>query len=178
MFSIGDTVKVTKKIDVPPSYSLLLWIDEMDETIGEEFIIEEIDTSNRVVLLDNYFWYHEDALEKIKENIMEPQSEYNYNEISEYIRNNKGVPYGLLIGRKIENRILITFSVCNPRDTFSKIEARKVALERMRDSLDCEIIIIPDSICNKAKEFSERCERYFQTEDFYHYIFKRSDICL
>ena len=167
MFDVNDKVKVVKKVE---DY-FGEWHPNMDYTIGEEYTILEIDLQNEDCKLDNDFWYPFEALELVKENVMWETNawtvETKKNEISTFIRKN-GKPYGFFVGKvnpHKENEYIISFSLCNKRDQFSKKTAKSIAMNRFNKIAPdafIEYCVIPDSIWSEFEKFEQRCERYFK----------------
>ncbi|MHA1368170.1 MAG: hypothetical protein ACTSRA_00455 [Promethearchaeota archaeon] len=60
MFKINDSVKVKKVL----LHDGIIWIDgKMEKFIGKTFKIKDVLISNGLYLLENDFWYPEEALE-------------------------------------------------------------------------------------------------------------------
>ena len=51
-----------------------------------------------------------------------------------YIRDENRNPFGVVVTRKVGNQLEYNYSVCNPKDKFSKEIAKKIALGRLETS--------------------------------------------
>jgi hypothetical protein len=85
-----------------------------------------------------------------------------------YVRDNKGQPKACLYAetQSLEHPLYtVGFSACNPKDTFSKEEAIRIARDRARawpERLENKDHPVPPSILQDFEQFMGRCQAYFK----------------
>jgi len=82
--------------------------------------------------------------------------------IGEYIKNNKGIKVGYLLGFKRFGEVLIGWSLYNKNKEkvpFDKYVAKAIAFVRASTFEDLKW---PSSLHSKILKFNERCHKYFK----------------
>lgn len=79
--------------------------------------------------------------------------------VIQYVRNNKRVPYGVVVAVKTAYGYRVGYSLCNKRDKFNKRVALDVALGRTKTNLVGEP---PHDIKRMIPSFLERCDKYYK----------------
>jgi hypothetical protein len=82
-----------------------------------------------------------------------------------YLRNNKGIPKGVLVAIKRENGTIgINYSMCRKCDNFNKEMGIKIATGRALSSVDDRPELVPHEIFKKLESFRERVKKYFRVK--------------
>jgi len=83
-----------------------------------------------------------------------------------YVRNEFCQPTGVIVGKLVNNEVVIGVSLCNTSaDSFDKKKGRRIAEGRIsakRNSLSKENF---EKISSDIQVFKTRCKRYFKKED-------------
>jgi len=91
-------------------------------------------------------------------------SEKNPNELIEYIRerrHSKVQKVGVIVGFKVNNKILVSWSKCNGKaDNFDPEYGIRFAMGRALGEYDA--VPMPESIKTQVRQFSSRCVRFFK----------------
>lgn len=83
--------------------------------------------------------------------------------VIQYVRDKKGVPYGVVVAVKVDDGYRLGYSLCNKKDRFSKDMALKIALGRALWSLDpFGMNDIPHPVKKMLPTFSNRCKKYYR----------------
>lgn len=83
--------------------------------------------------------------------------------VVQYVRNNKRIPYGVVVGVKTPEGFALGYSLCNKKDRFNKKMALKIALGRATYS-SCKppVGVEPHDIRKMMPAFFERCKKYYK----------------
>jgi hypothetical protein len=88
--------------------------------------------------------------------------------VIQYIRNNKRIPYGVVVGVKTPEGLgfALGYSLCNKKDRFNKKMALKIALGRATFN-GCKTTEVnePRDIRKVMPVFFERCKKYYKVSD-------------
>lgn len=81
--------------------------------------------------------------------------------VIQYLRNKKGVPYGVLVAVKNpDSRYRVGYSVCNRKDRFSKQRALEIAIGRAEVCSD--LGPTPHDVAKNLGNFKDRCDKYYK----------------
>jgi hypothetical protein len=95
----------------------------------------------------------------------------------------KGTPYGCFWAKKFcdqngEYKIMVGWSLCCKRDTFSKDEAVALAAERPFDYEFDTKMVIPHSLEKKFIAFCERAKKFYRLNNFTHRYVVQKEVFL
>lgn len=94
--------------------------------------------------------------------------------VIQYVRDKKGVPYGVVVAVKVEDSYRLGYSLCNKKDRFSKDMALKIALGRAEMSGDSDFAFstcggfmgeatkVPHPVRKMIPAFTDRCKKYYR----------------
>lgn len=87
--------------------------------------------------------------------------------VIQYVRHKggkkKNVPYGVIVGVKIEEGFGVGYSLCNKKDRFNKKMALKIAIGRVYQG-NCigeGLGGVPNDVRRMAPGFIRRCNKYY-----------------
>ena len=79
-----------------------------------------------------------------------------------YIRDNKGIPHGVIVALKRENGTVgINYSFCRKTDRFNKDIGIKIAMGRALNN-NKNFVLCPHEIYKKMNFIFDRAEKYFR----------------
>jgi hypothetical protein len=85
--------------------------------------------------------------------------------VVQYVRNNKRIPYGVVVGVKTPEGFALGYSLCNKKDRFNKKMALKIAIGRASYN-GCKSASVaeqePHDIRKIMPTFFERCKKYYK----------------
>lgn len=81
--------------------------------------------------------------------------------VIQYVRDKKGVPYGVVVAVKVDDGYRLGYSLCNKKDRFSKDMALKIALGRAEIKTD-DVRVLPHPVARMVASFTDRCKKYYR----------------
>jgi len=83
--------------------------------------------------------------------------------VIQYVRNKKGIPYGVLVGVKREGGgFNLGYSLCKKGDKFSKEMALKIAIGRAVEDSWPAPHLVPRDVRKMVGDFLKRCNKYYK----------------
>lgn len=85
--------------------------------------------------------------------------------IKQYIRNEKGQPFGIIIAEKTEDRGLVFgWSLTHQKDKYNKKIGEQIAMNRLKKCERDQMLVVPSAIVNDLSKFINRAVTYFHMD--------------